>query len=116
MCKQTQALLRSFCLFCIVKKVYEQVINISEAAIINFFKPLYNEKFIDNFPLDSHQSYKQYYDLDYNALTVEIDMEFEDSPQIALVSSQNKISCVWDFVQYNLFNDPDRKSMYDIFN
>ncbi|MHA6482365.1 hypothetical protein ACX1C1_10755 [Paenibacillus sp. strain BS8-2] len=96
--------------------IYEQVINITEAAIINFFKPHYNEKFIDNFPLDSHQSYRQYYDLDYNALTVEIDMEFNYSPQMILMSEHNKITCVWDSIEFNLFNDPNRKSMYDIFN
>jgi len=96
--------------------VYDQVINITEAAIINYFKPHYNEKFIDNFPLGSHQSYRQYYDLDYNALTVEVDLEFDDSPQIQLITENNKITCPWDFIEYTLFNNPDRKNMYDIFN
>lgn len=34
-----------------------QIINITEAAMINLFKPSYNKDFIDNFPDKGHKSY-----------------------------------------------------------
>lgn len=96
---------------------YQQVINITEAALINYFKPFYNTCFVDNFPNSNHKGYQQYFALDYNCLTVELDLEFEyPSPQIHLHSNTNRINSSWDFIEYNLFNDPDRKNMYEIFN
>jgi len=43
--------------------IEQQVINITEAAIINYFKPFYNSTFIENFPSDKHKSYHQYYEI-----------------------------------------------------
>lgn len=95
--------------------LYDQVINISEAALINYFKPEYNINFVENFPSDKHIGYKQYFDLDYNCLTVELDLEFDYSPAIHLFSSNNEIKSSFDFIEYDLFNEPNRKNMYDIF-
>ncbi|WP_339279462.1 hypothetical protein NYE40_05255 [Paenibacillus sp. FSL W8-1187] len=95
--------------------VYEQVINITEAAMINYFKPYYNTNFIENFPSAKHKGYKQYFDLDYNCLTVEMDMEFDNLPMIILSTETNKISNPWEFIEFNLYNDSDRTNMYDIF-
>jgi hypothetical protein len=95
--------------------IYEQVINITEAAMINYFKPHYNTIFVDNFPSDKHKGYRQYFDLDYNCLTVELDLEFDNMPNIELFTKENKIRSSWDFIEYNLFNDPNRKNMNDIF-
>jgi len=94
----------------------EQIINITEAALINYFKPEYNINFVDNFPDSAHKGYSQYYDLDYNSISVELDLEFNyPYPWVQLVTETNSIRTSFDFVQYNLFNDPDRKNMYDIF-
>ena len=60
----------------------DQVINITEAALINYFKPEYNINFVDNFPNENHKGYRQYYDLDYNSLLVELDLEFDHAPLI----------------------------------
>lgn len=95
---------------------YNQIINITEAAMINYFKPPYNINFIDNFPDEEHKGYSQYYDLDYNSLVVEIDLEFDMISRIQLFSDANRINSSFDFIQYELFNDPNRKSMFDIFN
>ena len=38
---------------------YNQIINITEAAMINYFKPPYNINFIDNFPDKNHKGYSQ---------------------------------------------------------
>lgn len=95
---------------------YNQVINITEAAMINYFKPPYNVNFVENFPDEGHKGYSQYYDLDYNNLVVEVDLEFDANSDIELWSETNRIRNSWDFIQYDLHNDPTRKSMYDIFD
>lgn len=95
--------------------IENQVINITEAAMINYFKPMYNTNFVENFPDKKHKGYKQYFDLDYNSLTVEINLEFDNTPSIQLYTDSNKIESSFDVIQYELFNDNNRKSMYDIF-
>ncbi|MBU5461083.1 hypothetical protein [Anaerostipes sp. MSJ-23] len=92
-----------------------QIINIAEAAMINYFKPAYNVNFVENFPNENHKGYRQYFDLDYNALTVEIDLDFPDAPNIQLYTEQNRIANSFDFIRYKLFNDDNRQSMYDVF-
>ena len=92
-----------------------QVINITEAALINYFKPEYNVNFVENFPNENHKGYKQYFDLDYNALTVELDLEFDNAPSIQLYTATNRINGSFDFIQYRLFNDNERNDMYEIF-
>ncbi len=93
----------------------KQVINIAEAAIINYFKPDYNTNFVDNFPSIKHKGYKQYYDLDYNCLDVELDMSFEGIPYLQLYTSTNRLDNPFHWIKYNLFNDPNRSNMTDIF-
>lgn len=93
----------------------QQVINIAEAAMINYFKPVYNVNFVENFPDVKHKGYKQYFDLDYNCMIVELDLEFDNSPVIQLYTSNNRIDSPFNFIKYDLFNDPNRKNMYDIF-
>lgn len=95
--------------------IENQVINITEAAMINYFKPEYNVNFVENFPNENHKGYKQYFDLDYNSLTVEIDLEFDNAPSIQLYTDTNKIESSFDFIRYELFNDDNRRNMYDIF-
>lgn len=93
----------------------QQVVNITEAALINYFKPIYNINFVENFPDIKHKGYKQYFDLDYNCLTVELDLEFDRFPVIQLYTKTNRINSSFDFISYNLFNDSSRKNMYAIF-
>ena len=85
------------------------------AALINYFKPEYNVNFVENFPNENHKGYKQYFDLDYNALTVELDLEFDNAPSIQLYTATNRINGSFDFIQYRLFNDNERNDMYEIF-
>ena len=93
----------------------DQVINITEAALINYFKTEYNINFVDNFPNENHKGYRQYYDLDYNSLLVELDLEFDHAPLIQLYTSTNRINSSFDFIRYQLFNDNERSNMYEIF-
>ncbi|AQW22411.1 hypothetical protein [Clostridium perfringens] len=95
--------------------IENQVINITEAAIINYFKPKYNVDFVNNFPSTDHSSYRQYFDLDYNKIIVELDMEFNNMPYLKLYTKTNRLDNPFKAIEYNLFNDPNRKDMYDIF-
>lgn len=92
-----------------------QIINVAEAAMIYYFKPVYNTKLVENFPNPKAKSYRQYFDLDYNSITVELDLEFDCYPHIILFTETNSIKSVWDFIRYPLHNEKDRLSMYDIF-
>lgn len=50
----------------------DQLVNLTEAALIKYFQPLYNTHFKDKFPHPDHDSYKTCYDLDLNTISVEI--------------------------------------------
>lgn len=94
-----------------------QIVNITEAAIIHYFKPSYNVHFVDNFPDANHKGYTQYFDLDYHSLIVELDLEFDyPFPEVQLFTDANSIKSSWDYIIYNLHNDPNRSSMYEIFS
>ena len=93
-----------------------QIINISEAALINYFKPKYNNNFKENFPNKNHKGYGQYIELDYNNIMVEVDLDFEAPyPDIRLISEKNIIDRKNRIIQYELDNDPNRENMYAIF-
>ncbi|MEC1664506.1 hypothetical protein [Bacillus halotolerans] len=92
-------------------KLNKQIINITEAALINYFKPYYNDKFKDNFPDVEHKGYKQYYDLDYNAVSVELD---PDSINLRLYSKERSYK-IFESIKYSLHPENIRKSMFDIF-
>lgn len=93
----------------------QQIVNISEAALIHHFKPEYNRNFVENFPNENHKGYRQYFDLDYNQFSFEMDLEFDACAPIQLYSSSNRINSSFDIVRYKLYNDPNRLSMYEIF-
>lgn len=93
-----------------------QIINISEAALINYFKPKYNINFKENFPNKNHKGYMQYFELDYNSIIVELDLDFEAPyPNISLISGNKVIDRCNRVIQYDLDNDPNRDNMYSIF-
>ncbi|AIY72847.1 TPA: hypothetical protein ACLQU7_005697 [Bacillus tropicus] len=46
----------------------KQIINVTEAALIKYFKPKYNNKFKNNFPDIAHKGYRFYYNYDYNSI------------------------------------------------
>lgn len=50
----------------------KQNIAVAEAALINYFKPPYNDKFKNNFPLQTHE-YKECYELNLDYIVVELD-------------------------------------------
>ncbi len=97
------------------EKKEKQIVNITEAALVNYFKPEYNATFKENFPCDTHSSYCQYYDLDFNSITIELSMSFQHMPYIQLYTETNRHCSEWDIIRYPLDADPNRDSMYAIF-
>lgn len=90
-----------------------QIVNITEAAIICYFKPIYNKMLVDNFPSPRHTSYKRYYDLEYNMVIIELNIN-NDYPNFVLKTDTNIIDSPWKFIEFELYKD-DRPSMSDIF-
>lgn len=90
--------------------VDNQIINVTEAALINYFKPKYNDKFKNNFPDVKHKGYRFYYNYDYNAITVELD---PSCVNIDIYSEQTRYS-QFSPIKYLLNSEEKRKSMFDL--
>lgn len=56
-----------------IKFSEQQKINFTEAALIRFFQPFYNVEYKDTFPNFAHKAYKECYDIDVNAISIELD-------------------------------------------
>ncbi|MDZ5608099.1 SEC-C domain-containing protein [Bacillus pseudomycoides] len=85
-----------------------QIINVTEAALINYFKPKYNTNFKNNFPDVKHQGYTYYYSYDYNAIAVELD---PSCLNIEIYSAHTKYS-QFSPIEYLLNSEEKRKSMF----
>ncbi|KAB7665576.1 YecA family protein [Bacillus sp. B1-b2] len=85
-----------------------QIINVTEGALINYFKPKYNEKFKNNFPDIGHKGYKFYYDYDYNAITVELDPSCVNIEIYSDCTGYSQFSPI----EYLLNSEEERKSMF----
>jgi hypothetical protein len=85
-----------------------QIINVTEGALINYFKPKYNEKLKNNFPDIGHKGYKFYYDYDYNAITVELDTSCVNINIYSEHTSYSQFSPI----EYLLNSEEKRKSMF----
>lgn len=85
-----------------------QIINVTEAALINYFKPKYNYNFKDNFPDITHKGYTFYYNYDYNAIIVELD------PSCINIDIHSEHTGYNQFfpIKYLLNSEQKRKSMF----
>lgn len=88
----------------------KELITITEAALINYFKPDYNKNFVNNFP-DVEHGYQKYYNQDFNSITVELD---PGAINISVFSKTNKYSFMRS-IRYGLYPENVRKSMFEIF-
>ena len=53
----------------------QQLINLIEAALIKYFQPKYNKEYKDTFPTPKHSEYSEYYNLDFNEISISIGTE-----------------------------------------
>lgn len=86
------------------------IINVTEAALINYFKPKYNVMFMNNFPDINHKGYRFYYDYDYNAISVELDPSCVNIKIFSEHTSYSKFRPI----KYLLNSEEERKSMFDL--
>ena len=84
--------------------------SIVEAALINYFKPRYNEKFIHQPPQASHQHMVECYNEDFSALMVELNTE---DAQISLYS-QRIIAGFHHLAKFDLHNTETRKAFFQL--
>jgi len=87
-----------------------QRICFAEAGLIRYFQPKYNDKFKYNFPNPSHDTYSQCYDLDYNAVSVEIHFE-----GLRMRMYSPTVGPVYNVMaEFPLHNPEQRRSMFDV--
>ena len=87
------------------------VTALAEAALIRYFQPEFNEKFVDTFPEPLHKTYRQVYDLDVNS--VGIDFETLTTIGIRLRSRVVKPT----FIHAGLFamhDEAERRRFFDL--
>lgn len=79
---------------------------ITEAALIRYFQPKYNIEFKDSFPTKKHTSYKPYYDLDLNSVSIEMNTELHYFTKNVSTSDNH-------FKRFFLPTDSDRRKFLD---
>lgn len=88
----------------------QQKINFTEAALIKYFEPPYNKIYKETFPNPAHATYSECYDLDVNAVCIEL-QTFEQA-NFCLFSQKIK-SAPWHMENFPLHSPEERKSMFD---
>ena len=82
----------------------QQIINITEASLIHYFKPEYNKNFISNFPSEKHTSYSEIFDAGCTELAIDLTYLFEAEryPSLSLHSNYHSITKVKNYIHYKL--------------
>ncbi len=88
----------------------QQFINFTEAALIRFFRPIYNKEYKDTFPNPAHKTYVECYDLDVNSVCLELGTM--DSVNAMVYTDTIKKAPI-HFGDFLLHNKAERKSMFD---
>lgn len=87
----------------------KQEINFTEAALIRYFRPTYNEKFKDTFPSLSHSSYEECYAIDINSIMIEL-----LTSHLGCQFYSDEVDSKWEhYVDFNLHTYEDRKGMFE---
>ncbi len=89
----------------------QQKINFTEAALIKYFQPSYNKIYKDSFPNPAHSTYSECYELDINAVCIE--MQTYEMINCCMYSESVK-SAPWHMERFLLNSEEDRKSMFEI--
>lgn len=84
----------------------EQRILISEAALIRYFDPHYNENHKKTFPKKQNKSYQECYNLDLNQVSVEINTDFYFYSKKIKTNNRHK-------KKFSLTDDVERRKIFD---
>ncbi len=88
----------------------QKKINFTEAALIRYFDPPFNVMFKDSFPSPAHKTYSECYDVDLNAVGIEIQT---DDLNFRLWS--RSVEPNWIHIhQFPLHSPQERRSMFEI--
>ncbi|MFC4872095.1 hypothetical protein [Negadavirga shengliensis] len=89
----------------------QQKINFTEAALIKYFQPKYNIIYKDSFPNPAHKTYSECYDLDINAVCIEL----QTSEMINCYMYSDVVEkAPWHMHEFLLNSTEERKSMFEI--
>jgi hypothetical protein len=89
----------------------QQKINFTEASLIKYFQPRYNKIYKDSFPNPAHKTYSECYELDINAVCIEL--QTYEMINCCFYSDSVK-SAPWHMEKFLLNSEEDRKSMFEI--
>lgn len=89
----------------------QQKINFTEASLIKYFQPKYNKVYKDSFPNPAHKTYSECYELDINAVCIEL--QTYEMINCCMYSDSVK-SAPWHMQKFLLNSEEDRKSMFEI--
>lgn len=88
---------------------WHQQINFAEASLIRYFQPKYNKEFKDTFPSPAHKTYAKCYDLDLNAVSIEL-----QTGETLHHFYSDEVAPNWVHLKtYPLHSKDLRKSMFD---
>ena len=88
----------------------QQQINFTEAALIKYFQPPYNSIYKDHFPNPAHQTYSQCYDLEINAVSVELQTD-----DLGFQLWSEAVSPQWVHLpKFPLYSREDRLSIFEL--
>ena len=88
----------------------QQKINFTEAALIKYFQPPYNVIYKDSFPNPAHTTYTECYELDINAVAIE--MQTAEMINCYMYSEVIE-KAPWHMHNFLLNSTEERKSMFD---
>jgi len=88
----------------------QQLINLTEAALIRHFQPPFNKVFKNKFPSSAHKTYSQCYDLDLNAIVVEVDTSNVKSE----IWSSSRGLDEHHIASFPLHSPEERRSMFEM--
>ena len=89
----------------------QQKINFTEAALIRYFQPRYNKVYKDSFPNPAHSTYSECYELDINAVCIEL--HTYEMLNFCMYSDVVK-PAPWHMHYFLLNSEDERKSMFEI--
>lgn len=89
----------------------QQKINFTEAALIKYFQPKYNVIYKDSFPNPAHKTYSECYELDINAVAIE--MQTYEVVNCFMYSEAVE-KAPWHMHHFLLNSTEERKSIFEI--
>lgn len=88
----------------------QQKINFTEAALIKYFQPKYNRTYKESFPNPAHTTYSECYDLDINAISVELHTYEMIN---CCLYSDSVLPALYHLKHFLLNSEQERKSMFE---